>query len=357
MSDDQSKYDSLSEKSKLMDIALKYTNSDMEKAKLMVSGIYNDVVAIKGKFAFEEKSIYGVFYIFLNSAKKQIININALVLPTNYTYVKANIFATWKTFYSDFEDFIQSEGSKAIQTFEFANHLAYNLEERNFSSKITDLDAVTSVIKDIVMKYFNDEEVECQVAMDNISSLILELEGIPFELAGVKNEPSGIEDVLDDVDKLYEEKISLIEKQADYVIPGRVIISPIKGKYINDIKIGDKIKALFTGDDNRTIGIAKKLNAVSDEMELLPITARVKEKISIPNDGFIIYGIIAQNVLVKIVEEENIKIETIAPQRDIKKANVAKKPEIKKDDSRVIIFAILAIGISFILILLFFSVF
>ncbi len=101
-----------------------------------------------------------------------------------------------------------------------------------------------------------------------------------------------------------------IEAQVEYVIPGSVIVSPVKGKYINDIKAGEKITVMLSGKDPVSDKIARMFNAITSDGQYLPVKARIKEKVPLSTGGFAIYALVAKNVLVKIIEEENVKIET-----------------------------------------------
>ena len=344
MQNETSQYDSFSEKSKLIDIALKYTNGDMEKAKLMTSGMYNDVEVIKGKFAINRQNIYGIFFIFINIPNKYIMNINVLLLSNNNIYSKSNIFDNWKSFYIDFREYARREDENAINSHDFTNHLIHSLKGYNAFVDIEEenLENLTEIIKEIISKYYKLEEIDCQIALEKSNSLNLELKGIPVEL------PSGMEDIkeLEDIVTKEDKRISEIEAQADYIIEGRVIISPIKGRYIYDLKIGEKIKILLANHDEKSKSIAKRLNALSEDEEILPINARVKEKIPLESGGFLIYGLIAKNVLVKIIEEENIKIEVDSHQLSSTTSKTADSKVAKIDSTgRLLIYLILLIGL------------
>jgi hypothetical protein len=85
-----------------------------------------------------------------------------------------------------------------------------------------------------------------------------------------------------------------------------------------------------------TLNIAKKLNALSEDNNYLPVKARIKAKIPIEGGGYIMYGVIAKNVLVKIIEEENVKIEVDSIQSDT---------NILKSDSHLLIYLALLMGL------------
>jgi hypothetical protein len=341
MSETSTQKDTFSEKSRLLDIALKYTNGDMERAKLMVAGQYNDVKIIKGKFDIENVKVFGIFLVFVNVPNNYIMNITTLLMQNDNVIQKASIFDSWKTFYSDLADFTQSETDNALPSYDFNLHLSESLENYDIYSAIEqdNLEDLTDMIKDIISKFYSVNVIVCKLSLDAASSLNLELSNVPVEEPGTfteTHEPEKVEDVQTD-------KLTEIESRTDYVISGRVIISPIKGKYINDIKTGDKIKVLLTGNDNVSRNVAKTLNAMSEEDEILPITIRITEKIPMEKKGYYIYGLAAKNVLVRIVEEENVKIETEQAQ----KATKTLKSEKTKSDSKMIIYLVLMFGLLF----------
>ncbi|SRR6056297_3584 len=336
MNDEASNFDSLNEQTRLINIALKYTNGDMDKARSMVSGQYNDVAVIKGRLAMEPIETYGIFFIFLNQAGRYLMNVNALLSELSSIYEKAPIFNNWKNFYRDFGKMVQQQGESSIGSYEFTNHFASSLEGYNIFEDIEEdnLEDASEIIREIIAKYFNNNSVQIQIAIDRTSSLTVELENIPIETpqaARVKEEPAG-EMPLGELDK----KMNEVESQAEYVINGNVIVSPVKGKYVNDIKIGEKISVVLTDKDSVSIKVAKMFNALTDEREYLPIKARLKAKIPMEGGGYILYGLVAKNVLVKIIEEENVKIEM---------EKVEKKPEESATESKLILYVAMLLGL------------
>jgi len=333
--------ESFNEKSKQIDQALKYTDGNLEKARLMVAGQFNDVVVIKGKFYSDKAKTYGIFYIFANKIKKIVLNLNVLLFPNNTVVAKARIFNNWRTFYAEFGDYILKESNYALPAFDFIKHLSDSLNNYDIYVDIeyNNLEILTDKITDIIKKYYTVPDVLCQIEFEIINSLVLESAGIPMELPGMNDG-----DMQDDVDSAEAKRMSEIEAGAEYIVEGRVIISPIRGIGINELKSGDKIKILLTGSDERTTLLAKKLGAVTEEGEKLPITVRVKEKLTLERGGFFIYGLAAKNVLVRIYEEESVKIE-------VGSALKAEKEEKRGSDSRIMIYLSLLIGIIFILII------
>ncbi|TAL38835.1 MAG: hypothetical protein EPN93_03650 [Spirochaetes bacterium] len=167
-----------------------------------------------------------------------------------------------------------------------------------------DLEGVTSAITEILVKFFGTGDVECQVELEKTSSLAIELEGIPLEQTdGIS--PEQISPGAETAKGKFHE----IESQADYIVEGKVIISPARGKSIQSLKPGETFKVQLLNKDEISMRVAEVLKAVTEEGDILPIKGRLKAKIPDENAGTILYAYIAKNVLAKIIEEENVRIE------------------------------------------------
>jgi hypothetical protein len=336
--------DAFSEKTKLMNLALKYTDGDMERAKFMVSGQYNDVKIIKGKFNIKQSNIFGLLILFVNIPNRYIMHLDTFVQSNENTIAKASIFDSWKAFYTDIANFVKIE-QDVIPSYEFAQHVVYSLDNSNIYSEIEsdNLQNLTGIFVDLINKFYQNTYTDCKLNIDNTNSLTMELANISIE------EPIKTTDKeLEKLDGDHSEKIAAIESKADYVLNGRIIISPIKGKHISDIKVGEKIKILLTSSESINKQIAKSLKALSEDNEILPISMRITEKFPMEKKGYYIYGLIAKNVLVRIIEEEDVKIETDTVQKILKSA----KREKSNSDNRTIIYIVLLIGLLFIILFL-----
>ena len=336
-------FDSLNEKTRHINIALKYTRGNMDKAKQMVNGQLNDVVITKGKFSVGGHT-YGVFLIFLNLENNYIMNLNSLLSPSKSLIDKISVNDSWKFFYTKFKDVVNSEADssqKAGSSYEFTRHLIESLSGYNVFDYISDnnIESVTDILRELIEKYYNRDEAQCQVDFENTSSLNLELAGIPVEEPTETTEKAPDGPGLSDEDKL----IAKIEKEADHVIDGRVIVSPVKGKYINDIQQGDKIKILLKNEDDQiSMKVAEAQKAITPDGEMMPVKARVKAKIPLMEGGYMIYGVVAKNILARVIEEENVKIEM----------DSSLQPEAKKEtDSQTLLYIAILIGALFIALL------
>ncbi len=322
-------FDSLNEKSKLVNVAARYTGGDIEKAKNMVAGQYQDNIVVKGKFFLTGSDQTGMFIAFFNFIDEYIGSVLTYLTNDSTLYDKIRIFDDWKTLYKDMKSYKGSEDtveSRDFSSFLLDSFIGYDVfpdvHERN-------LDELTRTVIEIIGKSFNEDSVQCQIELESTSSLQMDLAGIEIDLpdAHVDAAPEEAETVEED------ERITRIEKEADYIIEGKAVIAPVRGKYINDIAIGEKIKVFLPGGDVVSEKILKLMNAIDSDGKRSSVPGRVKEKIPMDKSGYIIYALVAKGCLAKIIEEENVKIEVDIPLDDVN--------NLKSDNKNLYLMAIL----------------
>lgn len=308
-------YDSLSEKAKMIDISLRYTAGDMNKAKAMASGQYSDIAVLKGKYMIPGAGQSGMFLAFFNIAEEYIADLSSIVSLDSSLYEKVRIFDDWKALYGDMIAYRQGEDSvdsQPLSDFLLDSFIEFDLFPDVQENKI---DNLSRSVTDILAKSFNSV-VQTQIECERTSSLNMELAGIsigqPSSSEGDDNLSQ--QSVLKPVQLTPEEqRMNKIENEAKYVIEGRAIVSPVKGKYINDIAVGEKIKVLLNASDPVSEKILRVLNAIDEDRNISAIKGRIKEKIPIETGGYVLYTLVAKDVLAKIVEEENVKIQIDKP--------------------------------------------
>ena len=104
-------FNSLEEKAKRIDIALKYTDGNMERAKEMVSGHYFDIKVLKGKFITEADGSSGVFLGFFNIITEFIPSVTSSLSSNPRLFEQVRIFDDWTTLLKDMKKFSKSEES------------------------------------------------------------------------------------------------------------------------------------------------------------------------------------------------------------------------------------------------------
>ncbi len=319
MPNPDNQFDSLGEKAKLVNLALKYTLGDQEKARQIVSGQISDIVAVKGR-ASMDGSLFCIFIMFINTEYGYIMNANAALFASKPQYDKIRISSGWKSFNSEIDKTLRAnapDAGSASDSYPLIQHLLASIDGYQIYEDVKNLnmDVVTEIVREIFQKYRGCQSAQIQIDLEKTNSVMVDLEGIPLEpppdLEGTRQQ----ENVSDSTPETDIEKQSReIESQAEFVIEGKIIVSPVKGKYINDIKPGEYIQIIPTNAlDEISVKVARTLKAYTSDHEFLPIKARLKAKLPMEGGGYILYGLPLKNILVKVVEEENVKIEMFSP--------------------------------------------
>jgi hypothetical protein len=307
-------YDSFNEKSRQVDRAMKFTRGDIIKAKEMVSGQYLDIMVIKGKFLVDKKGVSGMFLAFFNYIHEYIPCVEAVISSKPIIFDKTRIFDDWKTLRRDITAYKSGPDMMDSQNFTYFlidSFIGYDVfpdvQENN-------LDRLTKTITEIIAKSFNTVAIKCQIETETTNSLVLDIAGVPVEVpGGMPQEEAPLTEE--------DQRLSVIEKEAKYVIEGKAILSPVRGKIVSDLIPGDKIRVMLPGNDMVTSKIMKLLNAYDSDGGRLPVTGRIKAKVPLDKGGYMLYAFVAKGVLAKIFEEENIKLMIDAPLDEFKEAS------------------------------------
>jgi len=307
----------IAEKGKKLEIALKYTDGDVEKAKLMISGGMFDIVVVKGKFIVADQDTSGFFLAFFNIIGEYIASIHSATVSNNSIFSRIRIFDDWKSHYKNMlaygkgEDILDSEklNSDLLQSF-IKVDVFPDVQKQN-------LDYLSSAIPDMLKESFDSINVKCQLALEETNSLELVLMGIeimhPAPDETPKEEPreSAAPDARSLPDSPFAKKLAEIESSAQYIVEGCCVLSPVRGKLIAEIAPGERIYVVLPAKDSVSQRILDAYKARNSEGGALPVVGRVIEKI--PNEltkGYILYVLVAKGIYAKIIEEENMKIQT-----------------------------------------------
>jgi hypothetical protein len=303
---------SFSEQTKKLEIATHYTFGDVEKAKQMVAGTYKDIYAIKARFS--SSSINGAFLIFFN-LHNNMVNSIYLILSHSYAVAEIKTNTDWKNFerlisdemnQGEHDDVLGSQIKEAMVagfTLQFNNDL-----KKLFESG--DEIAMNRLFQKFVKDRMGFQNVDISVDYEPITSVDMEL----YSTSSVKISAQEAQKRKEEEEKKKRATIQVDEdnplygKEIRLILGGNVILSPIKGKDIAEVAVGDKIRISITDMNPKAIQVAKAFNAYHDG-NFSPISGRV---ISIKHQspaGYKIYAVVAKGIYVKIDEEEDsIKI-------------------------------------------------
>jgi hypothetical protein len=334
---------SLSEQTKKINIALHYTGNDMEKAKQMVAGSYKDLLALKVKFT--SSSQYCVFLMFINAIQSRVVD-SFFVVSNDYLVSNIDNMQDWRLFEKDI-----STARANITDFRLVNELKDKIEKSFTSAVCTSIvklyEKDTTQLNHIIQKMIQEstglQRVDVSFEVVKISSLEMESDAISTRK---------IDSMPKDAEPVVEEKPVTAEGDEPKsgangihaIMRSTLILSPIKGKHINDLKIGDRVMISLVEMNDQAKSLAKAFNAYNEEEgRILPLPARVKSLRYIDGTGYKIYVVIAKGILGQIIEEEkNIKI---AMDPAVEMLEKQEAPASNKS-SLVIIIALLALILS-----------
>jgi len=351
--------DSVSEKAKKIETALKYTAGDMEKAKFMAAGKLQDVVAIKGKFIVPDHNLSGAFIAFINITQEYISSVKTVLTTNTGTYTKIRIFDDWKSLYKNIQAY--ETGGDAADAGRLTGSLLDLMIKRDVFPDVQkmNLEYLSVALQDMIKEIFKSEKAKCQVDLEKTSSMDVELMGIEIMLpeAGPVSEaaPEASEQEVKKVPETpFRKKLSEIESKASFVVEGCCVLSPVKGKPIAEVSSGERILVSLTAGDPVSERIIDAYKARDHEGKPLPVVGRIVE--IIPNDeskGVILYVLVAKGIYAKIVEEEPVRIQTEMTQ--IAASNGNSDDEFKESKNWVtilgsVLFVILIITIIVIII-------
>ncbi|MCL1864984.1 MAG: hypothetical protein FWF73_04155 [Spirochaetes bacterium] len=345
----------LSEQTKRLQIALYYTSGDDEKAKKMINGTYLDLFLIKAKFS--SSSVYGAFIIFLNIPNLRVENIYSII-SRSFEIADIKTTQTWRNFEDRLVDTAKKGDFDEVMTAKVNEALAksLNMQEIDQFSQLIDQDNGIAVSHNF-QKFFSDvtgyQNVTFSVDYEKISSLSMELQSITstkITNLKIKNKKEDVNvEAIDDSDD------PLAGKDVRLLVRGALILSPIKGKDISELIIGDKVMISVIDKGEKAIELLKAFNAYNEENRTAkPIVGRIVS-ISHTTD-FKIHAIVAKGIYVKIVEEENfIKVAMDSTYYGMQFANEEKAS--KKNKMTIYILTAIFLVLLAAVLLLLFSIF
>jgi len=327
-----------------IDKIMKYTDNDINRAKQVVQGILKDFVVIKGKINIERNNESGLFIIFFHKYKHYLVD-KYSVIQEGSNLFSVDIKKSFLDFFKEIDIRLNTEShqkekvSKINIQFEkefspaIISQLLGKLENR-------DLTSVTIQMKNIFSYIFGrDSNVFVQLEYEEISSLEYE-ENIKEHIMLREQEKVKIEESIKKVEEGEKEKDELSElknnliNEGNIIVNGELSLSPIKGKFISELTVGEVIAVKINDTSQKAINIIKQLNLITEDGKI----KKVKGKIIFlkkTEKGYQILVRIAPLVILEITEEEEIKVECFTPIQN--QASKTKKGKKEKDNTKIII--------------------
>ncbi len=301
-----------------IEIATLYCNGDIELAKEVVKGNHQDIIALKARYT-DENELYGLYIVFIARELRELAGV-IIIGSSSPSIYGHKPFEPWKSF----EDIIERELSAETNP-----QRSHSLKDA-LTAKLSHDDEISSVINLVnggdftsLSDYFRHlleeslgvQPIANQMELENTSSVEY-----------YRNSKSRLPLKSEESEEEEEEDLKFSKSNDPYagnvVLQGKVILSPAKGKYIKQLLQGDNIKVLITEKTKKAINIASKLNAYTDG-EMIPLIAEIDSYKYV--DGFHeVYASIAPYILVKIIEEENVRVSTVVSAYDESKSKRSK---------------------------------
>jgi len=298
---------SLNEKTRMLEIALRYTNSDPDKAKAMIAGQYNDIVVIKAKLAFHKSGKSGMLMAFFNINFKYIAFLDTLLMSNSDLYNKVRVFNDWKTLVKDMANY--QKDAAIIKNSTLTEKLYERLNDPKMFVSLTNkqLDDVTRAINNTLNNIFPEDRVSSQLELEEASSLSVTVAGISISIPQAEQpvaqhvpeqKPVEVEEL-----SPFDAKRAEIEGEADHIIEGVSIVSPVKGKFIADLVPGDVVMVLLPKGDAISKKILEAVKGVGEDGAIKPIKGRLKHKLVEGKGEVYLYLLVAKGVYAKLIEE------------------------------------------------------
>ncbi|HOJ49739.1 MAG TPA: hypothetical protein PKW55_02905 [Spirochaetota bacterium] len=329
-----------------LDKVMKYTDNDINRAKQIVQGILKDFLVIKGKINIENQNESGLFILFFHKYKHYLVDKFSAIQTGQKILSTLEIKDSWLLFFKEIDNIISN------QEYQKEKVSKINIQfEKEFSPAIIsqmigkienrDITSVTIQIENIFSYIFGrDAGVFVQIEPEDITSLEYE-ENVRELIHNRELEKTRIDETIKKVeseeslkDEVTETKNSLIN-EGNIILNGELSLSPIKGKFISELSVGDIIGVKINDTSQKAINIIKQLNLITEDGKI----KKVKGKIIFlkkTEKGYTLLVRIAPLIILEITEEEEVKIECFT-QTPTEKTKGKKKQGKDKSNTKLII--------------------
>ncbi len=340
---------SFSQQSQKINIALQYTEGNMDLAKKMVAGELKDVYIIKMKLRSDLTREFGLMILFLNRIGLQLKFAAVAMSRSPYIYdARTNI--NWNQYYQDIlngkkdADFDEKVTAK-VQDLFLRLFATANVAQAIQHIDSNEHDSLSEYIHGMIREAMQLKKSHFSMDYEITSSLLTDEAGIEDRTLSQKKLKAKSED-----EERKSEIPADILKIASEALAGSSVMSPTKGRDLPKLQVGDKIKIHITDTSERGRNIVKILNAATEEGTLKPVPAKIRFIRKKSDGNWLILVDLGDNIFVRLEEEtDNVRIAVIeAPVME--SANTSAKG---KSSLPLILGMVVGIVVIFIAILIF----
>jgi hypothetical protein len=273
---------------------------------------------IKGKFKAPASSSFGLFIAFMDNLSKNVERFD--VLASHFSTVfENNINIPW----SEQEELITKMKWKG----EYANNLTHDVQaslEDLFEPgtgrgldiwqalKKLQVSKAVAVFEEYLMRPTGDKQVKCEIAIETVNKSDIE------QIKKERTEKNS-QDLLKSSGAASETHSSdgLNIAESAVVLDVDIVLSPISGVLLTELKQGDKILVKISETTSRGQYFIDLLGA-SVENEIVPIPANI-EKITFSGKYYNVFVNIGPGIYGKSITEDNLKAKLYNPAQDKRK--------------------------------------
>lgn len=321
-----------------LDKVMKYNDGDMTRAKQVVQGILQDFMVIKGKMLSEQSSESGIFLLFIHRFKHYLVD-KVSIIKDNKEFV-ANILPTdpWRDFFAEIEnslttqDYLKDKVTKLNQEWEkefrpaILSQMLEKLQNKDLTSATIQLEKICSYAfgKGDFLLQMDFEEIPSYDYDDIVKSAFLKIEEKKREKEKPPVEAPVEKAPTTDEIELFRRKLA---SEGNVILKGDTSLSPIKGRFISEIRLGDVISGRIKDASQKAMNVVRQLSLITPEGRV----RKTKGKVLFTKkseQGYVIFVQIAPLVTLEILEEEEVKIECFTGIEPTKKKKSSVLPMI-----------------------------
>ena len=342
-----------------LEIALYYTDHELDDARAMVAGDYKDQYALKGVFSSSTKS--GAFLIFFSLFHQAYTHISVVIAP-NISLDNLDPSSHWIVFEKRVMDIVNSgktdplTSANALNTLTVGMSFEFCRDIKKFLSS-SDVTMINYRFKKLIEGKLEANQAQLSIDIEPVSSLDIELYSIStkkLDWDELKKRRLAGEDKLRDLIGSNKIDNPLEGQDVQVLLSGNLVLSPIKGKKVMDLAEGDRVKVNLFAENPKAIKIARAFKAYNEGTKVIsPIRGRVVVNRLFKKEHEV-YVAIAKGIYVKTSEAEPVKVEVEEHGSDKKKAVNLDFIEFDEKNNPMVIFICSALFLLIIIILAYF---
>lgn len=303
---------------------MKYADGDISKAKEIVSGNYQDFIVIKGSIKSDKDGDSGVFLVFLHRYRHLLIDKLVVIVNGADPFAKIALNSPWLAFFDVMHEVLENTKVSTDKMTKLSNEIQKELTPPIISQLIGklqnhDITSVSVQFEKICGYSFGNNNFIAQLDFENITSLMYEENVPPFYSKRAKKEQQAKESTTKpaepgavETSDEFETKKQILTADGNTIINGEFSLSPVKGKFISELEIGDVVGIKIKDGSKKAMNVIRQFQLMSPEGKL----KKVKGKITFlkkTEKGYTALVQIAPLVIINIIEEEEIKVECYSP--------------------------------------------